>query len=225
MTPPDFRNSYVENLFLTSSIKHPSVEKFDINSVYVDPILFSENTKSEIISIKNFIDIANDYRAIIISGTDRSGKTTLSKKLQVEQLGKANPYVLINGSDIRNVDIINNIKSHITEQFEGSLYRESGFSVIIDDFDECILNDSLKEKLIRTLLDSFNRLVLVSYSSAPSVLFAQDDLPNPLLVSIETLSNDRIYDIVKKWRSLSGVDVDENDQLVVDSLKKNTIHV
>jgi TIR domain-containing protein len=206
-TPPNLKSSYSEELFKVKFIRHSAIPTFDESLIYIDPELYSEKAKSQINKTSELIKNLLESEAIIISGSDRSGKSLLTKKIQMELTKSGEPTVRVTGSQISNADVLRLIRREVKEQFEENEFPESLFSVLIDDFDDCELPDRVKESIVRTLSNTYKRCVIAAFTSAPSVLFTPDDLPNPLALSIQPLSDDKIMSVVKKWKLIGAHDV------------------
>jgi hypothetical protein len=149
-----------------------------------------------------FAQAIEGQRAAIITGRDSSGKTFIAKKLQVALAAGGAPAVLINGERIRNSDIQRVIRTTISQQYGETDYPASKFGVIIDDFDECQLPDTVKESIIRHCSTKQSKLIAFSYSVAPSVLFAPDDLPDPDIYQVNPIGDEKLLDLVTRWKSV-----------------------
>ncbi|ESZ78291.1 toll/interleukin-1 receptor domain-containing protein [Mesorhizobium sp. L103C105A0] len=201
-TPPSLSDVYIDRLFQVDFIKHPNVEAFDERRIFIDPDIYWENQKEQLTSFESFADAVMSERASIITGEDRSGKSLLAKKLQVYLDSLLNPAVLIKGKAIRNAQIEKLINSSLTTQYGQTEFPKRRFTIIVDDFDECGLPDRVKESIIKDMVYSYGRLVILSYSSAASVLFTADELPDPSIFKINELTNDKLYQLVGKWKSV-----------------------
>lgn len=207
LTPPELRAEYVESLYKVNFIRHPQIAVFDESLIYIDPELYSEKDKAQINTTSALVKSVSESAATIISGSDRSGKSLISKILQMELCKNNEPTIRVSGGQIGNADVLRIVRRQVTEQFETNDFPDSKFTIIIDDFDDCELPDRVKETIIRTLSSSYRRCVICSFTSAPSVLFAPDDLPNPLILSIQPLNNEKILKVVRKWKMLSISDI------------------
>lgn len=218
LTPPSLSENYLEKLFLTDALKHPNLHEFNELAFFVDPDVFFENDKEQITSLNTFKERIKSNNINIVTGYDRSGKTLLAKKLQIELAKDGVPAVILNGSDIQNTDIQRYISSETKKQFNESTYPASKYYVIIDDFEDCILNDRSKEVIARYIFDNYTSIIIFSFSNAPSALFAPDDLPSPAIFNISQLNVGKIYKIVKLWKAADSVDA--TDDTIVDLFRK-----
>lgn len=206
MTPPILNEEYLGTLFLNASIKHPLASAFDDNDVFIDPNIYHENSKAHLANFEAFISGVSGQKAAIITGGDTSGKTIIAKKLQVKLTEIGRPAILLRGDKVRNADILRLAKATASNQFLENTFPLSKFTLIIDDFDECNLPDTVKETIIRVAVESFSALVVTSYSGAPAVLFTPDSLPDPDIYQINPLGDEKLLDIVHKWKSIGKED-------------------
>lgn len=204
MTPPDLLPAYLDNLFKIDFVRHPALSKFDETKFWTDPEVYYEKQKVQINRTSELIKLVNESTAVVFTGTDRSGKSLIAKKLQTELCKIGSQTVLINGSNISNVNVVEMISKAILRQFGSDQMPHKKIGVIVDDFDDCSLPDRIKEEVVRRLVANFGKLVVFSFSSAPTVLFAPDDLPNPISLSISPFGDEKIYELVKRWKLEEG---------------------
>lgn len=207
LAPPLLDSGYRSRLFKVQFVRHPSMPQFDEEQIFIDPEIYSEKDKRQLNTMSAVVNAVKNAQAAIISGTDRSGKSVVAKQLQVSLCNADEPTIRISGKDIHNADIMKLARRAQLEQFGDSAYPTARFTIIIDDFDDCALPDRIKEAIIRTVATTYKRTVIVSFTSAPSVLFTPDDLPNPLVFSIAPLHDDKIMTLVKKWRTLGSGEI------------------
>jgi len=146
--------------------------------------------------------VCSTEKAALITGSDRSGKSVIAKKMQDLFAGTVNPAILISGKKIRNKDIQRLANTVRNEQFETSEFPMSRFRVIVDNFDECPLPDGVKEVIIKRLCENYHSCILLSFSNAPSVLFTSGELPNPIVFLINPITDAKLYTLVQKWLSI-----------------------
>jgi len=217
---PRLTHAYVSDLFVVDFIRHSEVDRFDETQIFVDPDLYFQNKKEQISSFGRLLDICLSERAVVISGQDRSGKTLIAKMLQVSIDESGLPAIFISGNEIKNSDIIHCLKGAAVRQYGGVDYPLSKMKVIIDDFDECALKDTLKEEIIRTLCASVEGCIIISFSNAPAVLFTSVDLPDPATMVINPVTDSKVYDIVSKWLSIGSDNRNLNDENVLTIFEK-----
>jgi TIR domain len=214
---PKFLSTYSDSLFVVENIKHPNLPKFDERKIFVDPDLYYENGKEQVSKFQRLLSIIENSDGSIITGGDRSGKTLLSKMIHSYLNEKNIASILINGTTIRNSDIFYQLNSCRRLQLGSGDFDFSKTIIIIDDFDECNLPDSVKEKIVNDIYSKYHSLVIFSFSNAPSVLFTADHLPDPSVLNILPISNDKVLKIVQTWKSIGITDnnlVDDREMLL-----------
>lgn len=193
---------YKETKYLNENIRNPNVEKLYDNLLFVDPDISSENRNDNIPNFANFCQIASKVAAIILIGEDRCGKTTILRSYQDYINSNGRYAVIINGKEIKNNDIDDYIKRAVLHQYSKIISRQY-VDVLFDNFDECSLPDSVKEKMIFHLCKVYNSLFITSFTGAASVLFASEELPDPQIFNIGPLSNSKMLRLVENWYALS----------------------
>lgn len=204
LTPPELLPAYLDKLFKIDFVRHPSLSKFDESKFWTDPEVYYEKQKIQINRTSELTRLVNSSTAVVFTGSDRSGKSLIAKKLQTELCKLGSQTVLINGSKISNVNVVEAVSKAIVRQFGSDQMPHKRISVIVDDFDDCSLPDRIKEEVVRRLSANFGKLVVFSFSSAPTVLFAPDDLPNPISLTISPFGDEKIYELVKRWKLEEG---------------------
>jgi hypothetical protein len=220
LEPPRLSEAYLEKLFLVDFIKHPSIAPFDEELILIDPDIYFENKKEQISKFQRLVDVCLEESAVLITGADRSGKTTTCKRLQALLDAAGTPAVKISGRDIRNPDIVRVIRSAIRGQYGLTEFPLSKFRVIIDDFDECQLRDALKEEIINTICGHTEGCILISFSNAPTVLFTSSALPDPATMVLNPITDAKMYELVSKWKMIGVVDDVSPDELILPTFEK-----
>lgn len=177
---------------------------FDESKLFVDPDAYNESKKAQVTKFSELLSICENEKAVVIYGNDRSGKSVISKKLQVSLADSGKPTIRISGKQIKNSDIEALLKATITKQLTKPNYPISRTRVIIDDFDECTLSDSLKESIVTSVSKLAEGQIIVSFSSAPAVLFAEVALPDPSIFRINPMKDSKLLDLVHKWKSIES---------------------
>lgn len=220
LTPPDLNPNYAANLFNVDFVRHPSLPTFNERQFFIDPEVYFENEKRQLNKISEILNEIEKHSASIFTGSDRSGKSLIAKYIQTELTERGEPAVIIKGSKISNADIQRIVKGSKAAQLSED-FPDLKTSIILDDFDECTLPDAIKEKIVHALSKSYKRLVMFSFSTAPSVLFTPDDLPDPATFVIEPLGDEKIYQLVKLWRNTGSSSVLEvEDEAILQSHEK-----
>jgi hypothetical protein len=205
---PKLRTDYAEALFVNETIHHPLAKRFNENDIFVDPDIYHENQKGLLTSFPDFLRAAAKEKVSIISGPDRSGKTLILKQIQHKMAMDDKVAVILNGNEIKNIDVERYIRLAMAAQFEESSYPISKITVLIDNFDDCRLNDSLKETVASRIVKACAGSILTSFSTAPSVLYASMTEVSPALFAINQLDDAKIYKVVQNWLRIGLPDSD-----------------
>jgi hypothetical protein len=200
LQPPELLEAYKDNLFKVDFVRHPAMQVYDEGHFFVDPELYFEKEKRQINQLAEVVDLIYASKAAVFVGSDRSGKTVLAKKLQSELTRRGEKVVLLRGGDIKNADIQSVVSKADIRQYGVNSFPSHRTSVIIDDFDDVSLPDNIKEKIVRTLATSYKSVVIIAFTSAPTVLFSTDDLPDPIVLSLTPLGDEKVYSIVRRWK-------------------------
>jgi len=200
--PPKVLKAYQDNLFTVDFIRHPAVARFDERLIVVDPDVYCETKKEQVSTFARLLEMCSAEKAVLITGSDRSGKSVVAKKLHDLFAKTGHPAVLISGKQVRNKDIERHVNTARNEQFEPAPFSMKLFRVIVDDFDECPLPDAVKESIIQTLCEKYESCILLSFSNAPGVLFTSNDLPSPIVFLINPITDAKLFTLVEKWLSI-----------------------
>lgn len=221
LTPPKLLDDYENNLFLVDFVRHPHMATFDETKIFIDPDIYNESKKSQITKFSEVTSICETEKVTIIYGNDRSGKSLISKNIQISLTNSGSPAVRITGKSIRNGDIENLLKSTVVKQLAKPNYPLSKVRVIIDDFDECTLPDSVKESIITSISNLSSGQIIVSFSNAPAVLFSESFLPDPKILKINPLKDSKLLDLVHKWKSIeNSTNVIKSDRFALAAYEK-----
>lgn len=215
--------AYRNALFLIDFIRHPSLAQFDERLILIDPDVYFENEKEQISTFTRLFDVCSREKAVLITGSDRSGKTVIAKRLQEMFSDVESPAILISGKHIKNRDVGHVINKARTSQYGTISFPNRKFRVIVDDFDECTLPDQIKEEIVKLQCDNYLSGILVSFSNAPSVLFTSNSLPDPLVLRINPITDAKLYLLARKWASIGlpegRVAADENVLTIFEKLQ------
>ncbi len=219
-TPPKPNQDFLTHLFEVDSIRHPSLSIFDERHILVDPDIYCETNKEQISTFQRLADLCSTEKAVVITGSDRSGKSVIAKRLHEHFSTDSNPSILINGSRLKNRDLVRVIASARAQQYEPSTFPEKNFRIIIDDFDECALPDQIKEEIIKVSCEQYFSCILISFSSALTVLFASNALPTPIVLLVNQIANAKLYTLVQRWLSIGSNEPLSSDHVILPTFEK-----
>jgi hypothetical protein len=206
--PPKPLKDFHDQLFTVDFIRHPSLARFDERLILIDPDIYCETEKEQVSTFSRLFEMCSAEKASIITGSDRCGKSVVAKTLHNLFSKTDHPAIIINGRQIKNKDIQKLISTARNEQFEPSSFPIGNFRIIIDDFDECILPDRIKELIVEAICETFFSCILFSFTNAPSVLFTSEKMPAPAIFLINPVTDAKLFTLVEKWLSI-GIPPDE----------------
>lgn len=153
-------------------------------------------------SFRNFSDIWETGRRVIVVGDDKSGKTVICRKLFLDQIQKNIPSILLSGADIKSPFhheelVVRKFK----EQFKGEYdfwKKQEGKTIIIDDF----TNDS-RPQFIDFAKENFTRVLVAMNEDEYLSYFRGDEaFASFEVLSIKPISHVKQEELIRKWKYL-----------------------
>lgn len=153
-------------------------------------------------------------RLVILEGDDQSGKTSLLHMYYLRFVDKYKYPVLVKGKNIINENLDKIIGSAISSQYNGDdrekflQYDLKRKVLLVDNFDECQLNDTVKKKLIDQLLDRFSKVIITTKENenVASSYFLMEK-KETLMARIKPLGHVKRNALVKKFYTRYDVNV------------------
>ncbi len=189
-------NSENIKMTLDEFFVYPDLERMNVRQVNVDDD-FTDSSS---------ILADNQQHLILLEGDDQSGKTSLLNMYYIRIVDKYMYPVLVNGKHIvnDNLDII--IRKAFSEQYIGNnqekyiQYDKSRKILLVDDFDECPLNDTNKKRIIEQLLERFNMVIITTRENenVASSYFLMEK-KDTLVARIKPLGHVKRNELVKKF--------------------------
>lgn len=192
------------------SLKHPDKPSISLNEIFIDNDIRVNGENEYIETQENFLDFLYANPFTFVSGDDACGKTTLFHQTQKSFLHDGVPAVIINGREIQNLQVDRKIRSAISYQLEPREYKNGQTWIIIDDFENCNLPDSVKNQLLDNLASQFAGIVVSTYTSFQSMQTIEANGNLASSVEIVPLSPSKTYRLVEKWVRLSEL-IDEEE--------------
>lgn len=209
----EFRHDsdYLKSLKKMSIPIHNSENvKMTLDEFFVYPDLERMNTR-QIKVDEDFIDsssLLNDrqYRFVMLEGDDQSGKTSLLNMYYLRFVDLYKYPVLVKGKHIINDNIDKVIASAFAEQYKdenGEKYRQYDKEhkiILVDNFDECQLNDTNKKRVINLLLERFSKVVITTKENenVSSSYFLMEK-KDTLLARIKPLGHVKRNELIKRF--------------------------
>lgn len=152
------------------------------------------------------------YRLVLLEGDDQCGKTSLLNMYYLRFVDRYMYPILINGKNIVNENLDRIIGRAFSDQYNRenqekySQYDKEKKIVLIDDFDECLLNNAAKKKVIDQLLEQFQKVIITTMEnenvSSSFFLMEKDDT---FVARIKPLGHVKRNELVNKFYSRYNV--------------------
>lgn len=222
----DFRHNleYLKSLKKMSIPIHNSEnEKMTLDEFFVFPDLERMNTRQLRVD-EGFIDsssILDDkhYRLVMLEGDDQSGKTSLLNMYYLRFVDRYMYPVLIQGKNIINDNLDKILGNALAEQYN-SVDKEKYFQyenkrkiLLVDNFDECPLNETSKKRVIDLLLDRFDKVIITTQENenvSSSYFFMGKK--DTLIARIKPLGHVKRNELVKTFYSTYDVNASSLQQ-------------
>ena len=212
-------SSFLESLENADlAIFFPNQSTTNIRDLFVYPELqvLKSSVKKElgVINGSELLSLLEKGNRWLISGDDQSGKTTFSKVLFLDSFSHGYTPILINGEKIKSSSLEKLLPGLLSDMYPGIendifLSRED-LVLIIDDLSKSTINESSKRRLIESINDTFDRVIIVA---GESFQFAAPDFP-----SLDTYERAEVIpfghycrnQLIDRWVNLElGEEVDE----------------
>jgi len=209
----EFRHnpSFLKSLKKMSIPIHNSENvKMTLDEFFVYPDLERMNKKQLKVD-EDFTDSSSilddkQYRLFMIEGDDQSGKTSLLNMYYLRFVDRYMYPVLIKGKHIINDNLDKIIGKAFDEQYSGeNLEKFAQFDLekkvlLIDNLDECQLNDTNKKKIIDQFIERFKKVIITTRENENvSSSFFMMEKKDTFLARIKPLGHVKRNELVKKF--------------------------
>ena len=189
-------NSENVKMTLDEFFVYPDLERMNVRQVNVDDAFIDSSS----------ILADNQQQLIMLEGDDQSGKTSLLNMYYIRIVDNYMYPILVNGKHIVNDKLDKIISKAFSEQYIGNnqeryiQYDKSRKIVLVDDFDECPLNDTERKKIIEQLLDRFHLVIITTRENenVASSYFLMEK-KDTLVARIKPLGHVKRNELVKKF--------------------------
>lgn len=184
--------------------------KMTLDEFFVYPDLERMN-KRQLKVDEDFTDSSSiiedtQYQLVMLEGDDQCGKTSLLNMYYLRFIDKYMYPILIKGKNIVNNNIDKIIGKAFDEQYCSNdkekylQYDTKKKILIVDDFDECQLNDTIKKKLIDQFLVRFGKVIITTKENENVVSsYFLMEKKNTLAARIKPLGHVKRNELVKKF--------------------------
>ena len=197
--------------------------KMTLDEFFVFPDLERINTKhikvDEDYTDSSTILDDTQFNLVLLEGDDQSGKTSLLNMFYLRFVDRYMYPVLIKGRNITNDKLDKLIENSFAEQYNSeqkekySQYDKVRKVLLIDNFDECTLNDTAKKNILDRLVDRFNKVIVTTKENenvASSYYLMEKK--DTLLARIKPLGHLKRNDLVKNFYSRYNVNASTMQQ-------------
>lgn len=157
---------------MTIPIHNSKNVKMTLDELFVYPDLERINTRQLRVD-EDFTDSSSiieheHYQLVILEGDNQCGKTSLLNMYYLKFVDKYMYPILIKGRNLVNDNLDKIIGKAFNEQYyseEQEKYLQNnkeGKIILVDNFDECLLNDTSKKKIINQLLERFDKVIITT---------------------------------------------------------------
>ena len=211
-----------------SEVEFVSGKKEDIKlqDIFIFPHLVGREKDSEIL-IRSFSDIWVSAKYHILRGDDRSGKTTICRKMFLERIESKEPTLLLSGDEIRKYRkyrLHEIIQRKFEQEFHGNYdiwKKKNGKMVIIDDFHIEFGGDFLD--FAKEFFDYI--FITISDDQFAAYYRSQSFLSDFRVLSLHPLKHAQQETLIRQWKALGCSP--ENQEVITDSMVdhlENTIN-
>ena len=208
----EFRHNmdFVKSLRKMSIPIHNSENvKMTLDEFFVYPDLERMNTR-QIKVDEDFTDSSSiiddkQYKLVMLEGDDQSGKTSLLNMYYLRFVDKYMYPLFVKGKYINeNLDKVLGVA--FSEQYNSedkekyAQYDKERKVLLVDNFDECQLNDTAKKKVIDQMLERFSKVIITTKENeGVSSSYFLMEKKETLMARIKPLGHVKRNELVKKF--------------------------
>ena len=175
-------------------------EDIQLQDIFIFPHLMGRENDLEIL-VRDFSHIWDSEKYYLLQGDDRSGKTTICRKMFLERIENNEPTLLLSGDEIRKYGHQDIIQRKFREEFDENYdvwKRKNGKMVIIDDFP--IESGSEFLDFAKSFFDYI--FVTVSDDQYAAYYRSQSFLSDFHILSLRPLRHAQQEELIRKWKGL-----------------------
>ncbi|MCR6790249.1 STAND family AAA ATPase [Bacillus thuringiensis] len=216
-----------------ATFSHPRKAELLLEDIYVFPdlgVLKFDEKDRRIKDVINSLDIINNIKErdkYLITGEEKSGKSTMCKVLYRHYINNDYVPVLIEGAKIKstNIDEFNKlVHTEFGIQYDGERLEEFKQLdrlkkvLIIDDFDKCKINSKYKHILLNRINQFYENIVIMTNDlfKITDVLYEDGDnvFQNYNQYEFRPFGHYLRNELITKWNNLGQVEFLGDDELI-----------
>jgi hypothetical protein len=204
---PDFMKSLKK---MSIPIHNSENVKMTLDEFFVYPDLERMNTRQVRVD-EDFTDSSSilddkQFRLVMLEGDDQSGKTSLLNMYYIRFVDRYMYPVFIKGKNIINDNLNKVVASAFADQYNKedldkyTQYDKERKILLVDNFDECQLNDTLKKRVIDMMLERFSKVIITTKENeGVSSSYYLMEKKETLMARIKPLGHVKRNELVKKF--------------------------
>jgi hypothetical protein len=222
-------------------VAHPTKENMSLEDIFIYPDLqvISSDTKNKSMFLEENSEkfkLINRIGYTIVYGAETSGKTSLSRILQLKYKRDGLIPIIIHGKEIKSNDINSSkikalIKGVFNKQYDCDIsileqIDKSQILIIVDDFQETKLNTEYKAKFIDILKElNYHNLLIFAHESLQLEATTEGELAKSLLdfnhYKILEFGHKLRDKLIQKWISLGQETTIDKKELLYKTREKS----
>lgn len=215
-------------------LKHIHKQNLHLSDIFVfpdlDPLSDIKSKCIHYIDSKELLSTSISERVIVLEGENQSGKSSLLQQLYSTWYKKGIYPIMLPGKIIKHHNVSNQLKSSYKEQYQHKSYSYEQYMqldkskriILIDDFDESIINSDSKSKLLEGLLCNFEKIVVTTdlQIDLRSILLHLNNTDNLKHFRILSLGYSKRNDLIEKWIRLGQDTITLNEEMLLTQVKQ-----
>ena len=196
--------------------------KMTLDEFFIYPDLERMNTR-QIKVDEDFTDSSSiidneQYKLIMLEGDDQSGKTSLLNMYYLRFVDKYMYPLFVKGKNINeNLDkVLANVfgdQYNNEDKEKYAQYEKERKVLLVDNFDECQLNDTAKKRVIDQMLDRFSKVIITTKENeGVSSSYFLMEKKETLMARIKPLGHVKRNELVKKFYKTYDVNASSMQQ-------------
>lgn len=215
---------------LSIPLKHSKKPNLVLSDVFVFPDiepLLEEDSVIQYPNSSELIDkVKNDSSAnILIEGADQSGKTALLYVLYKRFYEMGLTPIYLRGKYCNETDVKKLIKKYLKEQYGTDkvdlFFQQDKRVLLIDNFHKSVLNPKYKKRLIESLNENFEFIILTSDNtySSKNVTEEATSLKDYLKYKLLPLGHEKRSELIEQWLLIGENKLTIEDEVILSYVK------
>ena len=216
---------------LTIPLKHSRKSKLILSDVFVypdlEPLLEDDNN---VVQYPNSYDLINRVKNeekvnVLIEGADQSGKTALLYVLYKRYYEMGLSPIYLRGEYCSETDVKRLVKKALKEQYNNEnvdLYFQLDKKVLLlDNFHKSSLNSTYKKRLIESLNNTFEVIIVTSDNTYSSKYVTEEatSFKEYLKYKLLPLGHEKRSELIEQWLLIGENKLTVQEEVILDNVK------